>query len=133
MTSVYSPIQKVFGTDDLVMLINQFKREQEAIDAAEAEEINRRKELCKKIYPEWKDMSGGFSLWLCPEKDHGRHSSMKRSAWCIILDGRTCFVMVWRRAQNNASTYGRVKGAWPSAVYLDDRGIPGSVRVNCRF
>ena len=130
MTSVCSPIQKVFGTDDLVMLINQFKREQEAIDAAEAEEINRRKELCKKIYPEWQDMSGGFSLWLCPES---RDYLTKRSAWCIILDGRTCFVMVWRRAQNNASTYGRVKGAWPSAVYLDDRGIPGSVRVNCRF
>ena len=56
MSSVYNPIQKVFDTDELVELIYQFKIEQEAIDAEEAEDMNRRKELCKKIYPEWQDI-----------------------------------------------------------------------------
>ena len=117
MTTVYSPMQQVFETDDLVELIYQYKREQEAIDAEEEKEINRRKELCKKIYPVWQDKNGGFLLWLIPE---GIYSSMKRSIWCIILNDRTCYVLVWRRAQNNALTYGRVKGAYPSAVYIND-------------
>ena len=120
MTTVYSPMQQVFETDDLAELIYQYKREQEAIDVEEAKEINRRKELCKKIYPKWQDKNGGFLLWLIPE---GMYSLMKRSIWCIILNERTCYVLVWRRAQNNALTYGRVKGAYPSAVYINDWGI----------
>ena len=121
MTTVYSPMQQVFETDELAELINIYKREQEAIDAAEAEamvqaEIRKKKELCKKIYPRW-EWIAGLTLW--PENKFNT-GKMKTNAWKIRLNGNMCFVMVWRRAQNNALTYGRVKGAYPSAVYINN-------------
>tara|TARA_Y100000996_G_scaffold268957_1_gene211741 strand:+ start:78 stop:470 length:393 start_codon:yes stop_codon:yes gene_type:complete len=111
MTTVYSPMQQVFETDELAELINRHKTEQETIDAAEAEamiqaEINKKKELCKKIYPKWEDI-WGLTLW--PENKFNT-GKMKTNAWKIRLNGNVCFVMVWRRAQNNALTYDRVRG-----------------------
>ena len=111
MTTVYSPMQQVFETGDLSKLIYQYKREQEDIDAAEAEamlqaEIRKNVELCRKIYPKW-EWIAGLTLW--PENKFNT-GKMKTNAWRLRLNGNVCFVMVWRRAQNNAETYGRVKG-----------------------